>query len=165
MARFRQDIGVHIRDVADKYLIRGETQEVALLFVPSESLYAELHERFDDVVQKAHRVRVLIVSPSLLMLAIQLVQGLVRDAQMRAQAHLIQTEVRHILGDVGRLVDRATKLKSHMALTEKDLDEITVSAGKIAKRADRIDQMDFEGPVAVEGERLPNPMLRELAAE
>ena len=86
-------MGKHIKDISEKYLIPGETQETALMFVPSESIYADLHEQFDDVVQKAYRARVMIVSPTMLMLAVQTLQTLFRDSQMREQAGLIQQEV------------------------------------------------------------------------
>ena len=81
------------KDLADKYLIAGETQDIALMFVPAESVYADLQEHFDDVVQQAHRARVVIVSPSLLSLAIQVLQALVRDARIREEAQVIQIEV------------------------------------------------------------------------
>lgn len=164
-ARVRSDIGKHVKDVAEKYLVPGETQEVALLFVPSESIYAELNERFDDVVQRSHRARVLVVSPSLLMLAIQVVQGLVRDAAMREQAHLIQDEVRKLLDDVKRLAERTGKLKSHFGQVEQDLSDIEISSAKIQKRGARIDQMEFSGPSSAV-EALPNPLAsRGVAAE
>src|SRR5207302_7098618 len=82
-ARLRADIGRHVADIADKYLIPGETQDLALMFVPSESVYAELHEGFDDVVQKAFRSKVVIVSPSLLMLAIHVIRSIQKDARIR----------------------------------------------------------------------------------
>ncbi|WP_188408423.1 DNA recombination protein RmuC [Agaricicola taiwanensis] len=163
-ARVRSDIGKHIKDVSEKYLVPGETQDIALLFVPSESIYAELNERFEDVVQRSHKARVLVVSPSLLMLAIQVVQGLVRDAAMREQAHLIQDEVRKLLDDVRRLVDRTGKLKSHFGQVEQDLSDIDISAAKIQKRGSRIDQMEFSGSSAAP-EALPNPIARSVAAE
>jgi DNA recombination protein RmuC len=164
-ARLRRDIIGHVQDV-QKYLIPHETQDVALLFIPSEALYAELHERFEEIVQRAHKARVLIVSPSLLMLSIQVVQGLMRDAAMREQAHLIQKEVSCLLEDVRRLTERVGKLKSHMGSTLKDLDEIETSTGKITGRAQRIDQMDFDGaPEPARAETLPNPLLRQQAAE
>ena len=99
MQRVRTDVLTHVRDVADKYLVPGETQDVAILFVPAESLFADLQEHFEDVVQKAHRLRVLVVSPALLTLAIQVMQAIVRDARMREQAHVIQTEVTHLIAD------------------------------------------------------------------
>lgn len=170
--RMRTDMITHIQAVR-QYLIPEETQEVALMFVPSEALHAELHERFEDVVQRAHKARVLIVSPSLLMLSIHVVKGLMRDAQMREQAHVIQKEVGALVEDVARLADRAGNLKRHMAMTEKDLREIETSAEKIAVRGQRIDRMDFDGPTPTgqsllakaQGELLPNPLIAGEAAE
>ena len=101
--RLRQDVGKHVADIAEKYLIPGETQEMALMFVPSESVYAEMHDGFDDIVQKAYRSRVVMVSPSLLMLAIQVVQQIQKDARMREAADQIRAEVGHLMDDVGRL--------------------------------------------------------------
>ncbi|MGH6769027.1 MAG: DNA recombination protein RmuC, partial [Xanthobacteraceae bacterium] len=112
-ARVRQDISRHVADIADKYLIPGETQELALMFVPSESVYADLHDSFDDLVQKAYRARVVIVSPSLLMLAIQVIQQIQKDARMREAADQIRNEVGHLMGDIGRLGDRVRKLQQH----------------------------------------------------
>ncbi len=89
-ARARQDISKHVADIAEKYLIPGETQDLALMFVPSESVYAELHDGFDDVVQKAFRAKVVIVSPSLLMLAIHVMQQIQKDARMREAADQIR---------------------------------------------------------------------------
>jgi DNA recombination protein RmuC len=85
-AKVRNDINKHIADIADKYLIPGETQDIALMFVPSESVYAELYDSFDDLFQRAYRAKVIIVSPSLLMLAIQVIQQIRRDARMREAA-------------------------------------------------------------------------------
>jgi DNA recombination protein RmuC len=142
-ARIRTDIGKHIRDIAERYFVPGETQDIAILFVPSESIYADLNEHFEDVVQRAHKSRIIIVSPSLLMMAVQVMQAIVRDARMREQAHLIQAEVRHLVDDVGRLRDRATKLGDHFRLASEDVLQIGTSADKIVKRGDRIDQMDL----------------------
>ena len=82
----------HIQDIAERYFVPGETQDTAFMFVPSESIFADIHERFEDIVQRAHRARVVIVSPSLLMLSIQVVQSLLRDQRMREQAHVIRTK-------------------------------------------------------------------------
>ena len=143
-ARVRNDVNKHVSDVASKYLIPGETQSMALIFVPSESLYADLVEFFDDVVQKAHRDHVIIVSPSLLMMAVQVTQALVRDAKMREQADLIQKEVRVLMQDVRRLGDRVGKLDQHFRLAVRDVEEITTSTGKIVKRGERIEQVELE---------------------
>ena len=111
LARVRNDIGKHVRDICERYFVPGETQDLAVLFVPSESVYADLAEHFDDLVQKAHRARVIIVSPSLLMMAIQVLQALVRDARVRDQAHLIQKEVQLLVDDVGRLRTRVDEAR------------------------------------------------------
>jgi DNA recombination protein RmuC len=148
-ACLRQDIGRHISDIAGKYLLPGETQEMALMFVPSESVYAELYDGFDDLVQKAYRARVVMVSPSLLMLAIQVMQQILKDARMREAADLIRTEVGRLMEDVGRLQERALKLQQHHGQGAEDLRQILVSAEKIGARAGRIDQLDFGGGTAV----------------
>ncbi|GGC79951.1 DNA recombination protein RmuC [Chelatococcus reniformis] len=150
--RVRADLGVHIKDVAEKYLVPGETQDMALLFVPSEALYADLHEHFDDVVQRAHRARVVIVSPSLLALAIQITRALVRDARMREEARKIQAEVRLLLDDVERLRGRVGKLDTHFRQVQEDVAAVTTSSEKIVKRADRIEALEFDdAPVAPAG--------------
>src|SRR5215813_5491397 len=110
-ARVRSDISRHVADIAAKYLIPGETQDLALMFVPSESVYAELHDEFDDLVQKAFRSRVVIVSPSLLMLAIHVIQSIRRDARMREAADLIHAEVGHLMDDLRRLHERVLRLQ------------------------------------------------------
>ena len=102
----------HVKDIAERYLIPGETQDTAFMFVPSESVFAEIHEKFEDVVQMAHRLRVVIVSPSLLMLSIQVIQSVLRDVRMREQAHLIQAEVMKLMEDVGRVDDRVRSYRT-----------------------------------------------------
>ena len=151
-AGFRSDIAVHVRAISEKYLIPGETQDTAFMFVPSESIFADLHEHFEDVVQKASRARVVIVSPALLMLSIQVIQALLRDVRMREQAHLIQKEVRELLADIVRLDDRVNKLQAHFTQANADIGTILTSTAKITKRGDRIDAMDFEEPQRLAGE-------------
>ncbi|MTI43907.1 DNA recombination protein RmuC [Roseibium hamelinense] len=142
-AQFRRDFTKHIQDIREKYLLPGETQDTAFLFVPSESVFAELNERFEDLVQKAHRARVVIVSPSLLMLSIQVIQAVLRDAKMREQAHLIQAEVGHLIDDVSRLNDRVGKLQTHFSQANKDIDQILISTDKISKRSRKIEDLDL----------------------
>ncbi len=144
MAAFRGDMGVHVKAISEKYLISGETQDTAFLFVPSESIFADVHERFEDVVQRASRARVVIVSPSLLMLSIQVVQALLRDVRMREQAHIIQREVAVLLGDVGRLTERVRKLQTHFSQANGDIEDILTSTGKVARRGERIEALEFE---------------------
>ena len=129
--RLRQDVWKHISDIASKYLLPGETQEMALMFVPSESVYAELYDGFDDVVQKAYRARVVMVSPSLLMLAIQVMQQILKDARMREAADLIRAEVGRLTGDVGRLQERVLKLQQHYGQASEDMRQILISTEKI----------------------------------
>lgn len=142
--RVRADLSKHIRDIAERYFLPGETQDLAVLFVPSESLYADLAEHFEDVIQKAHRARIIIVSPSLLVMAVQVMQAIVRDARVREQAHEIQVEVRRLVEDVERLRERAGKIATHFRQAQDDVAAIGISVEKIAKRGERIDQMDFE---------------------
>ncbi|MDB5587083.1 MAG: RmuC [Devosia sp.] len=149
---FKQDIAVHVRAISEKYLIPGETQDTAFMFVPSESIFADIHEHFEDVVQRASRARVVIVSPALLMLSIQVIQALLRDVRMREQAHLIQKEVRELLADVGRLDERVKKLQTHFRQANDDIGEILTSTGKVTGRSKRIDEMDFEEPQRLAGE-------------
>ena len=145
--RIRNDLGVHIRDIAQKYLVSGETQDIAMLFVPSEALYAELCEKFEDVIQKAHRARVIIVSPSLLMMAIQVCQAIVRDATMRDHACTIQVEVAKLLDDVRRLQDRSLKLETHFRQSQEDVAQVSTSATKVMRRGERIVALEFNEAV------------------
>jgi len=149
--RIRQDVAKHVTDIAGKYLIPGETQDLALMFVPSESIYAELHDGFDDVVQKAYRARVVIVSPSLLMLAIQVMQQILKDARMREAADQIRTEVGRMMEDLGRLRERVLKLQQHHTQSGDDLRQILISSEKIEKRATRIEELEFDGEDGAKG--------------
>ncbi|MAB00239.1 MAG: DNA recombination protein RmuC [Stappia sp.] len=143
-ARFRRDIAKHISDIHDRYLLPGETLDTAFLFVPSESVFAEIHERFDDLVQRAHRARVVIVSPSLLLLSIQVVQSVLRDARMREEAHRIQIEVAHLVDDVSRLDERVRKLQTHFGQAERDIEQILISSEKITRRGRNIGELDLD---------------------
>jgi DNA recombination protein RmuC len=143
-ARVRADVGKHVRDIAEKYLIPGETQAPAIMFVPSESLYAELHDSFSDLIQKAGRAQIIVVSPNILMLAINTVQTVMKDARMREQASLIQKEVGLLLNDVRLLSDRVGKLQAHLGQAEGDIKNILISAGKVVGRAERIERVDLQ---------------------
>jgi DNA recombination protein RmuC len=143
MARVRADVGKHVKDIAERYLLPGETQDIALMFVPSESIYSDLVEHFDDVVQRAHRARVVILSPSLMMMAIQVTQAILRDQRMRDQAHAIHAEVGKLLNDVRLLAERTAKLEGHFRQAQDDVGQIATSAEKVTRRAARIDAMEF----------------------
>ena len=161
--RVRQDMSKHIADIAAKYLIPGETQELALMFVPSESIYAELHDSFDDIVQKAFRSKIVIVSPSLLMIAVHVIQQIQRDARMREAAGQIQSEVAKLIDDVARMHERVLKLQQHFGQANEDVRQILISAEKVEKRGARIVDVEFaaeNGPADI----VPVPVVRKLEA-
>jgi DNA recombination protein RmuC len=162
VARVKQDIAKHISDV-EKYLIPGETQDIALMFIPSESVYADLHERFDDVVQRAQRARIMIVSPTLMVMAIQVIKQVRKDVEMREAADQIRIEVGHMMKDVTLLSERVRKLQGHFGQSTKDIDDILTSAGKIEKRAARIEDLEFDGESGG-AQIIPAPMTRKLEA-
>jgi DNA recombination protein RmuC len=166
-ARLRQDISRHIADIAAKYLIPGETQDLAFMFVPSESVFAELHESFDDLVQKAFRAKVVIVSPAILMLAINVVQQIQRDARMREAADKIHAEVGHLMDDIARLHDRVVALQKHFGQANEDVRQILISAEKVEKRGSRIREVEFDGEVGPETDPVvipaPLPGIRRIA--
>ncbi len=149
-AGFRTDIAYHVKTIAENYFIADETQDTAFMFVPSESIFADLHEKFDDMVQKAMRQRVVIVSPLMLMLSIQVVQSLLRDVRMREEAHKIQREVRELLDDVGRLKDRVIALQKHFNQANTDIGDILTSTSKVVRRGQRIDELELDEPAAAE---------------
>jgi DNA recombination protein RmuC len=161
--QLRQNLGKHIDDISEKYLIKGETQDVAFMFIPSESMFAELHDAFDDVLQKGYRAGVIIVSPSLLMLAIQVVQQIRKDARMREQADKVLKEVGLLIGDVQRLKDRVDNLDKHFGQASKDIELIVTSADKILSRGEKIHGVEF-GDDAPPSNVVPAPMTRKLEA-
>jgi DNA recombination protein RmuC len=145
-SRLRTDVLKHVKDIAQKYLIAGETHETAIMFVPSESIYAELYERFEDVIQKAHRERVIIASPNILMLLVQTMQAIFKDARMREQAGQIKVEVVKLMEDVVRMRDRVLNLQKHFGMATQDVEKLLVSSEKITKRGSRIEQLDLPEP-------------------
>ncbi|HWG05812.1 MAG TPA: DNA recombination protein RmuC [Beijerinckiaceae bacterium] len=162
-ARVRQDMAKHIGDVAQKYLIPGETQDIALLFVPSESVYADLHDGFDDVVQKAYRAKVVIVSPSLLMVSVHVIQQMQKEERMREAAGQIQAEVGRLIDDVERMHERVLKLQGHFNQANEDVRQIVISAEKVEKRGARIKDVEFESNGG-SAEIIPVPITRKLEA-
>ena len=163
--QFRRDMETHIKDISGKYLLAGETQDTAFLFVPSESIFAEIHENFEGVVQKAHKARVVIVSPSLLLLSIQVIQAILKDARMREQAHLIQSEVVKFMEDLNRLDDRIRKLKTHHDQAAKDIDQVLISTDKLTRHGAKIEALEFGAAppqAANEAEKAGKPFLRAI---
>jgi DNA recombination protein RmuC len=144
--RFRGDLSKHIRDIHERYLLPGETHDTAFLFVPSESIFADLHEHFEDVVDKALKSRIVIVSPSLLVLSVQVIQVVLRDVRLREQAHLIQDAVIRLMEDVRRLDERVGKLGTHFNQAQRDIEQITITTGKITSRGEKIAEFDVAPP-------------------
>lgn len=140
---FRTDVLHHVKAIAERYIIPGETAESALMFLPSEAVYAELHANFRDVVEKSYQRRVWIVSPTTLMATLNTVRAVLKDARMREQAGVIQKEVLELIGDVTRLQDRVDKLKTHFTQAEGDIRQIDISTGKIVRRAERIEEVQL----------------------
>ena len=143
--RVRIDVGRHVDAMAERYFLPGETQDTAILFVPSEAIYADLAEHFSDLVQKAHRARIVICAPNMLMLAVQTMQAILKDVKMREQAHLIQREVTRLMDDMARLRERVLDLQRHFGQANQDIEKILTSSERIASRGSRIENLEFEG--------------------
>ncbi len=140
---FRASVLKHIKDIAEKYIIPGETAESALMFLPSESIYAELHSNFTDVIEASYRAKVWIVSPTTLMATLNTVRAVLKDARMREMAGVIQKEVGLLIEDISRLDDRVDNLSKHFEMASKDIGDIKVSSGKISRRIDKIEDIQL----------------------
>ena len=140
---FKASVLKHIKDIADKYIVAGETAESALMFLPSEAIYAELHANFPDVVEASYRAKVWIVSPTTLMATLNTVRAILKDAKMREQAGVIQKEVGVLIDDIGRLDGRIESLSRHFKQANEDIDGIKVSSGKIARRIQKIEDIQL----------------------
>ncbi len=145
---FAKDMLYHIKAISEKYIIFGETQDLALLFLPSEAIFTELQTNFQQVIDKSFAQKVMIVSPTTFMAAVHTVQSIMKDAAMREQAHIIQREVGMIAKDVTLLDDRVAKLQSHFNQSTDDIRKIRISTEKITKRADKIENLDVSEPKA-----------------
>ena len=163
--RLRADVGKHVADIAQKYLVPGETQEIAFMFVPSESVYAELHDGFDDLVQKAYRAHVVVVSPSILMLAIQVVQQIQKDARMREAADQIRDEVGRLVKDVSLLGDRVRKLQTHFNQSNEDIRQAIISIDKIEAHGERIQQVELGAQASANSNVISAPVFKLEAGE
>ena len=148
---FRNAIRTHIRHIAERYVIVGETADTALMFLPSEAVYAELHGNFPETVQESYRARVFIVSPTTLWATLTTVRAVLKDVEMREQAGLIQRHVRSLADDVGRLDKRVANLGQHFRQATEDIRQIQISTQKVTRGAERIDALDLDGapPAAV----------------
>lgn len=134
----------HIKDISEKYILDGETADGALMFLPSEAVYAELHANFPELVREGFEKRVWIVSPTTCMATLNTMRAILKDARMRAQAGAIRKELGLLHGDVTRLETRVGNLDKHFGQAARDIEDIKISAGKAGKRAHRLDHFDFE---------------------
>ena len=121
----------------------GETAESALMFLPSEAVYAELHASLPGVLEQSYRAKVWIVSPTTLMATLNTIRAVLKDVQMREQADVIQVEIFKMIEDVGRLDDRVAKLQRHMGQTDDDLRQIRISTDKVTRRSERISEVEM----------------------
>ncbi|HUE64806.1 MAG TPA: DNA recombination protein RmuC [Rhizomicrobium sp.] len=146
MAQIRNDIQKHVKDISEKYLIPGETQTPAIMFVPSDAMYAELHANFAEILKRARQSQVVVASPHVFMLVVTTLLGLMRDAKMREQAQEIQREVGLLLKDVRLLAERVGELRTHFDRTSKDIGEIEKPMTRITGRAERIEKVELAPP-------------------
>jgi DNA recombination protein RmuC len=139
--QFSIALKAHVRAIAEKYIVPGETADSALMFLPSEAVYAELHANFPALVEESFRSRVWIVSPTTLMATLTTVRAVLKDVHLREQAHIIQGELRRLLDDVSRLDERVAKLQRHFEQATEDVRQIRISTEKVGKRAERIEEL------------------------
>jgi DNA recombination protein RmuC len=141
--QFRKDIRKHIRDIADKYLIPGETADGAVMFLPAEAVFAEIHAHFPDLVETAQRARVWLVSPTTLMAVLTTARAVLKDEATRRQVHIIQDHLRRLSEDFGRFRQRMDRLSVHISQAHEDVKQVSTSARKISSRFQDIDQVEL----------------------
>lgn len=142
--QMRTAVKAHIRAISEKYIIEGETADGALMFLPSEAVYAELHANFGDLIREGFAARVWTVSPTTCMATLNTMRAILKDARMREQAGAIRRELSLLYADVDRLGQRVENLDRHFGQAAKDVAEIKISADKAGRRARRLDNFDFE---------------------
>jgi DNA recombination protein RmuC len=140
----KTSVRAHIKSISEKYIIEGETAESAMMFLPSEAVYAELHANFSEIVREGFEAKVWIVSPTTCMATLNTMRAILKDARMREQAGAIRTELSLLFKDVERLCDRVTNLDRHFVMASKDIEEIKISAKRSGNRARKLDNFDFE---------------------
>lgn len=143
-AQFKTSVKKHIRDISERYIIQGETADGALMFLPSEAIYAELHSNFPELVREGFAAQVWIVSPTTCMATLNTMRAILKDARMREQAGAIRATLKQLHRDVELVVERVDKLNTHFRQADKDLDDIGIAAARAGKRAAKLDNFDFE---------------------
>lgn len=140
----RVAVKTHIKAISERYILEGETADGALMFLPSEAVYAELHANFPELVREGFSARVWIVSPTTCMATLNTMRAILKDARMREQAGAIRTTLKQLHRDVEIVVERVDKLNTHFGQARADLDGINTAAERAGKRAARLDNFDFE---------------------
>ncbi len=143
-SQFRQDIRKHIDDIADKYIIPGETSDGAVMFIPAEAVFAEIHAHYPDLVEAAGRRRVWLVSPTTMMAILTTARAVLKDADTREQLHLIQHHLHLLSKDFGRFRGRMDKLAVHIRQAHDDVKDVNISAQKISKRFVQIERVELD---------------------
>ena len=150
IAGFRTAVRKHLADIGDRYIVPGETADAALMFVPSEAVYAEIHASLPDVVQESYRRRVFITSPTTLWAMLNTLRAVVRDVRLRENAHLLRDELHKLLADIGRIDDRVGKLERHFGQAQEDVRQLRISTDKVTGRGDRLLDLEFDGDADAE---------------
>ena len=143
-ALLRGAVRAHIRAISDKYIIEGETADGAIMFLPSEAVYAELHANFPEVVRDGFAAKVWIVSPTTCMATLHTMRAILKDARLREQTGAIRKQLGELSNDIDRLSERVGNLDRHFGQAARDVEEIRISADKAGKRVRRLDNFDFE---------------------
>lgn len=141
---FRRDIQKHINDIADKYIIRGQTADGAMMFIPAEAVFAEIHGRFPELVEAAYRRRVWLVSPTTMMAVLTTARAVLKDAATREQVDIIQQHLHSLSKDFGLFQERMERLAKHIRQAHKDVDEVNTSARRISGRFEKIEQVELD---------------------
>ena len=141
---FRLSVLKHIKDISERYILPGETGEIAIMFLPSESIYAEINIKLEDVILKSREKKVILCGPDNLMLLLNTITGILKNAKMNKVAGKIQDQVNFLLKDLERLRERVGKLKQHFDLAKKDIDDIQISEDKIHNRGLKIYSIDVD---------------------
>lgn len=142
--QFRQDIQKHIKDIAEKYIIPNETTDGAMMFIPAESIFAEIHANYPDLISMSQRLKVWLVSPSTLMAVLTTAKAVLKDDATRKQVHIIQKHLHALADDFQRFEKRMDKLSKHIDLAHQDVNEVNTSAKKITSRFQKIESVDIE---------------------
>ena len=140
---FKKSIRFHINSISEKYIVEGETADGAIMFLPSEAIYVELHANFSDIIHEGFSKRVWIVSPTTCMATLNTIRGILKDATLKENSSKIRENLNLLFKDVSRLGNRIDNLDKHFNLASKDLEEVKVSAQKVTNRADKFEALDF----------------------